>query len=94
MEVSEEDVAGQVGQIAGVPPEMRPGFDELGAQDPEAEGQESGGGCDGMAAAAGRVGEVDPECGEESDVVKEGEVDKGGEIDGVDGPWLGGPGST
>ena len=71
---------------------MRPGFDELGAQDPEAEGQEAGDGRDG--AAACRVGEVDPERGEESDVVEEGEVDEGGEEDGVDGPWLGGPGSA
>lgn len=38
MEVAEEDVAGQVDEIAGVASEMGEGFDEFGAEDPEAEG--------------------------------------------------------
>lgn len=73
-------------------PEMWPGFDEFRAKDPKAEGQYRGEGLNGAADSLGV--EINPGCGEESCVVEEGEVDKGGEVDGVDAPWLRGPGST
>lgn len=39
MGVSEQDVAGQVDEIAGVLPEVGRGFHELGGEDPGAEGE-------------------------------------------------------
>lgn len=38
VKVAEEDIAGQVDEIARIAPEIRKGLDEFFAEDPEAEG--------------------------------------------------------
>ncbi len=68
MEIAEEDIAHQVSHIAGVAPEMGHRFDELGAENPQQEGEEPAGWVEDVALARERV--------EKCEVGEEGEVEK------------------
>ncbi len=68
MEVAEEDIAPQVSHIAGVAPEMRRRLDELGAEDPQQESEESTGWLEDVTLARERV--------QECEVREEGEVEE------------------
>ena len=85
MVVAEEEAARQVGPVAGVPPEMRPGLDELGAEDPRREGERPRRRAEEEVVGHGPAGQ------EQGGVVDEGEVGEGGEVDGVEAPGLGAP---
>ena len=74
MEPAEEDFARQIDHIAGISPEMWPGFDQFGAENPQTEGPDP----DWCAKEAGicHVGEVGPGYVDQRDVGYEGEVDE------------------
>ena len=78
MDVAEEDVAGQVAQIPRMTSEMRPGFDQFGAEDPQQQG---------CYPWFGRI-EADPGHVEQGSVNDQGEIEQGCDMDGVDAPPL------
>lgn len=86
MEPAEENAARQIEQVAGIPPEMRPRFDHFGGEDPQTEGPHPERNAEET--RIGRMCEIGPGYVDEQTVGHEGEVDKGGEIYGVDAPWL------
>ena len=105
MDVAEEDIARQIEQIPGMAPEMRPGFDQLGADDPQKQGRDA---CFRREVVAARpVVEVSPGQIEQGRVDDQSEVEQRCDVYGVDAPplcspdlaraqaaWIASPGRT